>query len=66
MDNEIKWLWKTTQTEAFYATYTISYRLTLATREPLLEDHLLQALTHLFRYELHSTLTSLFLWITVC
>lgn len=49
MDNEIKWLWRTTQTEDFYATYTISYQLTLATRVPLLEDHLRQALAHLFR-----------------
>lgn len=49
METDIKWLWKSTETEAFYEVYTISYQLTIATREPLLEEHLIQTLTHLFR-----------------
>ncbi|XP_063606352.1 uncharacterized protein LOC134781200 [Penaeus indicus] len=49
MATDGKWLWKTTSVEQFFTTYNVSYQLTLASREPLLEDHLRQALIHLSR-----------------
>nr|XP_027215407.1 uncharacterized protein LOC113808262 [Penaeus vannamei] len=49
MAGEVKWLWKSTTTERFFEPFTTCYQLGLSTREPLLEDHVVQALRHLFR-----------------
>ncbi|ROT74435.1 hypothetical protein C7M84_007054 [Penaeus vannamei] len=46
METQGKWLWKKTETEKFYEPFAISYQLTIVTREPLLEEQVIRALTH--------------------
>ncbi|XP_037789521.1 uncharacterized protein LOC119584984 [Penaeus monodon] len=46
MEGEGKWLWETT---GFFNCFNLCYQLTLATREPVTEECLTRALTHLFR-----------------
>ncbi|XP_047495030.1 uncharacterized protein LOC125043122 [Penaeus chinensis] len=46
MEDEGKWLWKT---KGFFDCFNLCYQLTLAAREPLTEESLTRALTHLFR-----------------
>nr|XP_027215422.1 uncharacterized protein LOC113808270 [Penaeus vannamei] len=46
---ETKWLWKMTSTEEYYEPFTVSYQLTLVTREPLLQEQLVRTLLHLHR-----------------
>ncbi|XP_042890274.1 uncharacterized protein LOC122265184 [Penaeus japonicus] len=45
METKAKWLWKKTLTENFFETFAISYQLSIVTREPLLEEQLIRALT---------------------
>ncbi|XP_042890273.1 uncharacterized protein LOC122265183 [Penaeus japonicus] len=49
METKEKWLWKMTSTERFFEPYGIAYQVTFTTREPLPEEQVLRALSHLFR-----------------